>query len=128
LLLVPPPTFWPVFLGPESRAPCIAEAQAAAYNDAVYLIHYFNSDARRWGPPPNAAPIAPEDVFADHDAARYAAALARVKAMIECALMSFDNERWPSMQDVVASLQQAFPGFDARTYGRVAASAMRDMR
>lgn len=120
--------FWPTFVGLESRAPCIVEAKRAAFPDAVFLIHHFNSDGRRWGPPPHAEPIAPEEVLADRDTERFELALFRVRAMESRAWGLCGNDPRPSMVELVGALRREFPEFDTRTYGRVAASAMRDMR
>ena len=121
---------WPTFLGPEGRAACLAAARSATYADAVYLIRYFNVDANRWGPPPHEAPIEAVEVFGVKDDPSYPAMLARVKRLEQCALLMFDGDysRAPTLDEAVAQLQGAVPGFDPRTYGRAIASAMRDMR
>lgn len=117
----------------EQREKYIAEAKAAPFLDAVFLIIYFNREFRRWGPGPKPEAITPQEVFADFDVSEYDDAARRSWDLLTgSSVVGMAFFKYPSValsyEDALKKFYNDNPGFGGRSYAlaiHVGTQAMR---
>jgi hypothetical protein len=117
----------------KERAALVAEARRAAFSDAVFLIHHYNTRARRWAPDPKPPEITPEEVFGPFDREGWAGALTKARklsdaaAYVGMAYFGYEHVKHTYAQ-ARKLLREENPGFSERSYELATGAAITDMR
>lgn len=117
----------------KERNKYVLEARASGFLDAVFLIHYYNSDFKRWGPPPKPADITPQEVFGVFDEKQYDEAMKRARKLLSdasdvgAAFFEYQGVN-RTYAEALALFRQNNPGFSERSYSLAASVGIRDMR
>ena len=109
------------------------EAKSVDFLNAVFCIYFYNSDTKRWGPPPKPEDISPVEVFGSYDQKEYDQAIDRCKKLIndgrklgDLALdRALEDSEYQKAQEVY---HQNNLGFSKQNLSRAFSSGMRDMR
>ena len=117
----------------EERARYVVEAKESGFLDAVFLIHYYNHDRKRWGPPPKPEDIRPQEVFETFDIRAYEDALKRSRKLLaENSSVGMAFFEYPpakvSYEEAVRKFRANNPGFCDKTYETAINAGIRDMR
>lgn len=117
----------------EERERHVAEAKESEFLDAVFLIHFYNRDRKRWGPAPKPEDITPQEVFGGFEADAYEDALKRSKKLLsENGLLGMAFFKYQSVtisyEDAIEQFRSDNPGFSNKSYGLAANAGVRDMR
>lgn len=118
--------------GVETRDRYIQEAKSAAFQDAVFLIAFYNKDVKRWGPPPKLPDIEPEEVFVSFDQAEHKVCQGRASSLmassgsVGASFFSYPHSR--AYEDELVFFKEKNPGFSERCYFLAASAGIRDMR
>lgn len=117
----------------EEREKYVSKAKSAnSFLDAVFYIHYYNKDRKRWGPKPKPDDIKPQEVFADYDELEYSKALSACigltskTAYVGAAFFKYENSG--TYEDAVQRMKNEYPGFSEDIYGAVCNSSITAMR
>lgn len=119
--------------GGRERASFVAEARRAAFLDAAFLVHHYNTRARRWAPDPMPPEITPEEVLGPTDRALWADALAKARKLSEdAAYVGMAYFRYEGVRHTYAQaralLRRENGGFSERCYELATDAAITDMR
>jgi hypothetical protein len=122
---------WDLYL--EERQRYVQRAKAAAFLDAVFLIIFYNRDAKRWGPPPKPADIESHEVFEEVQDEQYQDALKRSQRLLSGGTdVGAAYFRYPhatlTYEEQLAQFEASNPGFSKECYSLAAQSGIRDMR
>lgn len=113
------------------RASFVAEACHAAFPEAVFLVHHYNTRARRRAPEPEPPEVTPEEVFGTFDRERYADALAKARKLSEdAAYVGMAYFKYQGVKHAYAQtrarLRRKNPGFAERSYELATDAAITD--
>lgn len=118
----------------DQRAQYVAEAKEAAFLDAVFLIHYYNREIKRWwSHEPKPEDITPQEVFDIFDPDAYEDALKRSQKLL--ATNTLVGMAFFKYQSVSISYEEAIKkfcsensGFGDKSYGLAAQAGIKAMR
>jgi hypothetical protein len=117
----------------KERASFVEEARNAAFLDAAFLVHHYNSRARRWAPDPAPPEITPEEVFGSFDRAAYEEALEKARKLsTDAAYTGMAYFRYEHVKHTYAQarelLRRENPGFAERSYELATGAGITDNR
>lgn len=115
------------------RAEYIAKAESAeSFKDAVFFIHYYNREIKRWGPRPKPNDISPSEVFESIDEEEYENTLKIVTdllsrtAYVGAAFHRYEGAS--SYEEALERMRTEYPGFSDEAYSKVSGKSATAMR
>lgn len=118
----------------DDRNKYLKEAQSLDFLNAVFCIYFYNSDVKRWGPPPKPDDISPNEVFQSFAQEDFDAAIEKSKKLIREGL-HLGNLAYDRSEEGILRFQKEKEiykknnfYFNQKNLDRAFSSGMRDMR
>ncbi|OZG71075.1 hypothetical protein BTA51_22090 [Hahella sp. CCB-MM4] len=118
----------------DNRIKYLEEAKSLDFLNAVFCIHFYNTDVKRWGPRPKPENISPDEVFDSFTQEEFEQAIEKCKKLInhgrKLGDLAFDRTEAgeQKFQKENAIYDQVNGCFNEKNLGRAFNSGMRDMR